>query len=112
MRIKYIKFNKNTNVVDINTLTPRYHKDKTDGDEERQHYVIKTYKNTNRAVLIFEKISGAVTIGMLSEHINKIYRKWVKNNFYKEKSNELLGFEIKIEVVPSPDFIKELEKNG
>ncbi|AGF57012.1 hypothetical protein B0P06_004703 [Clostridium saccharoperbutylacetonicum] len=47
---------------------------------------------------------------MISENINKIYRQWVKDNFAKEKCDKLLGFEIKIEIVPSPDFVKELEK--
>lgn len=114
VNLNYIKFNKNTKVVDIDSLTSRYKKGKNEGDEEYQHYAIKTYDNTNRAVLVFEKISGAVTIGMLKKTFNKAYKEWVKEN-YKDEENkeirqELLKHEIKIKIVPSPDFIAELER--
>lgn len=107
VKLKYIKFNKNTNVVNIDTLESKYTKDKKDGDEERQHYIIKTYNNTNRAILIYEKISGAITVGMLESHINRAYRKWIKNA-YDDDKEYLLGFEVRILIVPSPDFIEEL----
>ncbi len=108
VKLKYIKFNKNTNVVNIDTLEPKYTKDKKDGDEERQHYIIKTYNDTNRAILIYEKISGAITIGMLEKHINQAYRKWVKDTYVDDDKKYLLGFAINILIVPSPDFIEEL----
>lgn len=110
IRLKYIKFNKNTNVVNIDTLEPKYKKDKKEGDEERQHYIFKTYDNMNRAVLIYEKITGAVTIGMLENNINKYYRRWIKSKYENnaDERGRLLTYEIKIEVVPSPDFIEEL----
>jgi hypothetical protein len=110
VRLKYIKFNRNTNVVNVDTLEFRYKKDKKEGDEERQHYIIKTYDNTNRAVLIYEKMIGAVTISMMESNINKYYKKWIKSRYENEpdERNELLSYEIKIEIVPSPDFIEEL----
>jgi hypothetical protein len=107
--LKYIKFNKRTNIVNIETLKSNYQKDKNEGDEEKQHYLIKTFKDTNRAVLIFEKVSGAVTIGILQKDINKIYREWVKNIKGNQKEL-LLQYEIKIESVPSPKFVDELMK--
>lgn len=107
--LKYIKFNKRTNIVDIETLKPHYKKDKNEGDEERQHYLIKVFKNTNRAVLIFEKVMGAFTIGLLQKDINEIYRKWISENKKKEK-DFLLQYEVKIEIVPSPKFVDELMK--
>lgn len=114
VKMNYIKFNKNTTVVDIDSLTAKYKKDKNDGDEEYQHYVIKTFDNINRAVLVFEKITGAITITMLKAHLNKAYKEWIKINYTKEEEQEvkqeLLGYEIKIKAVPSPDFIAELEK--
>lgn len=114
VKMNYIKFNKNTTVVDIDSLTAKYKKDKNDGDEEYQHYVIKTFDNINRAVLVFEKITGAITITMLKAHINKAYKEWLKISYAKEEEQEvkqeLLGYEIKIKAVPSPDFIAELEK--
>lgn len=113
VKMNYIKFNKNTNVVDANSLELKYRKDKNEGDEEYQHYVIKTFENSNRAAVVIEKISGAVTIGMLRKHMTSYYKKWVKEK-YKEESekeikNYLLKFEIKLKIVPSPDLIKELE---
>ena len=114
VKLNYIKFNKNTTVVDIDSLTAKYKKDKNDGDEEYQHYVIKTFKDTNRAVLVFEKITGAVTITMLKAHLNKAYKEWIKKNYTKEEQQEekqeLLNYAINIKAVPSPDFIEELEK--
>lgn len=106
--LKYLKFNKATSVKNINTLQVKYTKDKNDGDEERQHYLIKTYDNINRAILVYEKLTGAVTIGMINNHMNKAFRKWVKENYEDDDCKEILKFEIKIQVVPSQDFINEL----
>lgn len=113
VKMNYIKFNKNSNVVDANSLELKYKKDKNEGDEEYQHYVIKTFENSNRAAMVIEKISGAITIGMLRKHMNLYYKNWVKEK-YKEESQKdtkkyLLEFEIKLKIVPSPDLIKELE---
>lgn len=110
--INYIKFNKNSKVVNVDSLESNYVKHKNEGDEDYQHYCIKIYKNTNRAVLIFEKIVGAVTITMLTRHINKAYKEYV-NVTYKDDVNNLkkfLEYEIKIWPVPSPDFLAELER--
>lgn len=107
--LKYIKFNKRTNIVNIETLEAKYQKDKNEGDEEKQHYLIKTFKDTNKAVLIFEKVTGAVTVGILQKDINKIYRKWVKETKESEKKL-LLQYDIRIEAVPSPEFVDELMK--
>lgn len=108
IKLKYIKFNKNTKVVNIDTLQSKYKKDKKDGDEERQHYIIKTYTNINRAILVYERITGAVSIAMLENHINKAYRKWIKYKYTDRDKEYLLGFEIRICIVPSQDFINEL----
>ncbi|WP_236884020.1 hypothetical protein [Clostridium botulinum] len=107
--VKYIKFNKRIKIVDVKTLKANYQKGKNEGDEEKQHYLIKIFKNTNRAVLIFEKVVGAVTIGILERNINKIYREWIKENRQSEK-DILLKYYINIEIVPSPEFIDELMK--
>ena len=107
-RIQYIKFNKKTKVKNISTLESKYIKDKNEGDEERQHFVLKTYDNTNRAVLVYEKISGAITIGMLENNINKFFREWIKSNYEDDEKKNMLQYEIKLEIVPSPDFISEL----
>lgn len=110
--LKYIKFNVSTNVVAIDTLESKYRKAKNEGDEERQHYIIKKYNNTNKAIFVYEKITGAVTVGMINEHMNSAYRKWIKKSYEddEERRRYLLNYEICIEVIPSPDFIKEIEK--
>ncbi len=114
VKLNYIKFNKNTKVVDIDSLISRYRKGKNEGDEEYQHYAIKTYNDTNRAVLVFEKISGSVTIGMLKKNFNKAFKEWINQNYKDEEQKdvrkELLSYEIKIKIVPSPDFVEELER--
>ncbi|GAA0723476.1 hypothetical protein GCM10008905_16140 [Clostridium malenominatum] len=109
VRLKYIKFNKRTNIVDIQTLKPNYKKNKNEGDEEKQHYLVKIFEDKNRAVLIWEKIVGAVTTGILEKDINRSYRKWVKEH-KKDKKDLLLQYDLNIEVVPSPKFIEELMK--
>lgn len=109
--LKYIKFNKSTNVVNIKTLESQYKKDKNEGDEERQHYLVKTYSGINRAILIYERITGAVSIGKINAQMNRAFKGWIKDKYIDEEERKyLLGFEIKIEIVPSPDFIEELSK--
>jgi len=109
IKLQYIKFNKSTNVVDVQTLKKKYRKNMNDGDVERQHYIIKTFDNTNRAVLIWEKIVGAVTVGVFEKDLNKTYREWVKMH-NEDKKELLLQYHIQIEIVPSPKFIEELMK--
>lgn len=110
--LKYIKFNKSTNVVDVDTLQSKYKKAKNEGDEERQHYLLKVYDNTNKGILVYEKITGAITIGMINVHINRAYKKWVRDTYSNEEEIKkcLLGYEISIEIIPSPNFIEEIEK--
>lgn len=108
VKTKYIRFNKKTQVVNIKTMSPSYEKSKDEGDEEKQHYVIKTQKNSNRAILIWEKIIGAMTIGMLEKDINSSYRKWVKT--LPDDKHYLLQYHVKFYAVPSPKFIQELQQ--
>lgn len=108
VKMKYIRFNKKTKVVNINTMVPSYEKSKDEGDEEKQHYVMKTQKKSNKAVLIWEKITGAMTISMLEKNINSSYRKWVKT--LSEDKNYLLQYNVRFYAVSSPQFINELKE--
>ena len=108
--IKYIKYNKKVNVVDKDTLEKKYEKAKNQGDLEKQHYLIKT-SNSNKALLIWEKILGAVTVCMFEKNINSEFRLWIKEEFKndKEKKLELLQYHIKIYSIPSKKFLEEIE---
>lgn len=110
--INYIKYDKKVNIVDKNTLRKIFTKDKTQGDLEKQHYIIRTFSNSNRALIVWEKVYGAVTIGLLEKHINSNFRKWVKDTYKddSEKKFDLLKYNIKIYAVPSKNFIEEIER--
>lgn len=108
--LDYIKFNKKTDVVNVKSLKSSYTKNKDEGDKDYQHYSVKMYKK-NRAVLIFEKISGAVTKTMLEIHFNKAYNDYIKNTYKESDIDEykkLSKCKIKIWNIPSPDFINSL----
>lgn len=110
--INYIKYDKKVNIVDKNTLRKIFTKDKTQGDLEKQHYIIRTFSNSNRALIVWEKVYGAVTISLLEKHINSNFRKWVKDTYKddSEKKFYLLKYNIKIYAVPSKNFIEEIER--
>lgn len=108
--IEYIKYSKKLKIVDKDTLEEKFQKDKNQGDLERQHYVIKSLANSNKALIIWEKVLGAVTLGLIEKDINSVFRIWVKDKYSDddEKKKNLLGFNIKIYPIPSKDFFEEL----
>lgn len=99
IKLSYVVYNKKVKIVDINNFTSTKHKDKNEGDEEKQHILIKHYDGYNKAILVFEKIIGAVTVGILEKKINKEF-----HNTYPH----LNDYEISISPVPSPEFLEEL----
>ncbi len=110
--IDYIKYDKRVKVVDKNTLEEKFTKSKDQGDLEKQHYVIRSFSNINRALIVWEKILGAVTISSLEKHINSNFRKWIKEKYKEDEDIKtyLLKYNIKIYAVPSNNFIEEIEK--
>lgn len=109
--MNYVKYDKRLTVVEIDTFNDVYTKEKNQGDLEKQHYVIRTISNSNRGLIVWEKINGSVSIGSLRQHMNSRFRKWVKEKYKDNKSerDDLLKYDLKIYAVPSKDFIEELE---
>ncbi|MGL5652485.1 MAG: hypothetical protein ACRDDE_12090 [Paraclostridium sp.] len=110
--INYIKYDKKVKVVDKDTLEAIFEKGKNQGDLEKQHYILRTFENANRALIVWEKVYGAVTIGLLERHMNSSYRKWIREKYKDDKGKkiDLLKYNIKIYALPSKNFIEELEK--
>lgn len=108
--IEYIKYDKQLKVVDKDTLEKKFEKSKNQGDLEKQHYIIQTLDKSNKALIVWEKVLGAVTLGLIEKNINSAFRKWIRNNYEndKDKKHELLGFHIKIYPIPSKDIFVEL----
>ena len=97
-------------MVDKDTLEKKFEKSKNQGDLEKQHYIIQTLDKSNKALIVWEKVLGAVTLGLIEKNINSAFRKWIRNNYEndKDKKHELLGFHIKIYPIPSKDIFVEL----
>lgn len=108
--IEYIKYDKQLKVVDKDTLEKKFEKRKNQGDLEKQHYIIQTLDKSNKALIVWEKVLGAVTLGLIEKNINSAFRKWIRKNYEddKDKRNDLLGFHIKIYPIPSKDIFVEL----
>lgn len=109
--MNYVKYDKRLTVVEIDTFSDVYTKEKNQGDLEKQHYVIRTINNSNRGLIVWEKINGSVSIGSLRQHMNSCFRKWIREK-YKDNKNErdyLLKYDLKVYAIPSKDFIEELE---
>lgn len=105
VKFNYLISNKKINIIDRNTLQKTGEKDKNEGDEERQHITIKTFDNCNHAILIFERISTAITIASLKDQLDEYLH--IK---YGALNIDLSAFEIDIKPAPSEDFLIDLNK--
>ena len=108
--IEYIKYDKQLKVVDKDTLEKKFEKSKNQGDLEKQHYIIQTLDKSNKALIVWEKVLGAITLGLIEKNINSAFRNWIRENYKddKDKKNDLLRFHIKIYPIPSKDIFVEL----
>lgn len=108
--IEYIKYDKQLKVVDKDTLEKKFEKSKNQGDLEKQHYIIQTLDKSNKALIVWEKVLGAITLGLIEKNINSDFRNWIRENYKddKDKKNYLLRFHIKIYPIPSKDIFVEL----
>jgi hypothetical protein len=97
----YSKYGKRTKIIDTIELKPTKEKDKSEGDLEKQHIVIKMYPNTNKAIMVFEKIQGGISVSNLEKEIND----YMDDNF-----KDLAGSGIKVSISPiiDRDFITHL----
>lgn len=108
--IEYVKYDKKLKIVDKDTLEQKFEKSKNQGDLEKQHYLLETYNDTNKALIVWEKVLGAITISLIEKDFNSKYRNWIKDKYKDddEQRKEFLEYNIKIYAIPSKDFIEEL----
>lgn len=102
VKFSYVISNKRVDIVDASTLEKTGEKNKSEGDEEKQHIVIRTFTNSNQALLIFEKISGAINIPSLMAELNVHL-----NSYYNTNSLSYVPL-ISIKPTPSEDFLADL----
>jgi len=97
----YIKYNKETPIVNINTKKQTKAKGKNEGDEEKQHLSVRYYtEKDNVAAIAFEKIQGAISIKNIEYELNK---------YIKEKTLMPNYLVIEMHSLPSEEFIKSLK---
>lgn len=102
VKFSYIISNKKVNIIDSLTLEKKGEKEKTDGDLERQHILIKLIRNSAQALLVFEKIPGAIPLSSLRDQFN-IYL----NTHFTNSENSVNGF-IQINPLPNEEFLIDL----
>ncbi|MBU3146834.1 hypothetical protein [Clostridium sp. CF012] len=107
VRFVYLKYNKKVTISDLSFKATKT-KNKNEGDEERQHIVIKGFGD-NKALIVWEKISGSVTKANMEREINRYYVNWIKQ-FDEDKKKELNKSRVRLDYIPSMEFVEELMK--
>lgn len=102
VKFSYIISNKKVDILNASTLKKTGEKEKSDGDLERQHILIKLFKDTSQALLIFEKIPSAINIGCIRDDFN-IYL----NDAFLNKYDSVNAL-IHIAPAPTEDFLEDL----
>lgn len=98
IKIDYALYNKKQNIIDINNLRITKKKYKNEGIDEKQHIVVKLYKNKNIATLVFEKVVNGISISNIEDELIK----------YIERKSEKGKYELNIKPVPNQQFVEEL----
>lgn len=103
VKLSYLISNKKLNIIDKHTLLKTGEKAKNEGDEEKQHLTIKLFKNTGQALLVFEKVTGGITISSITDELNK----YINSSLYTG-----LAFNSIISIKPTPgeSFLADLLK--
>lgn len=106
VRFVYLKYNKKVNISNLRFQKTKT-KSKNEGDEERQHIVIKEFNGNNEALMVWEKVLGSVSKSMLERDINRYYTGWIKQ-FDDCKRKELNKLRVRLDYIPSMEFVNEL----
>lgn len=101
VKLSYAIYNRNLKIINVDSFKTSKYKGKNEGDEEKQHLLIQHYPNNNKSVLVFERVTGAVTISALKKELNK---------YFHSCYPDLKDCTICISPVPSPDFLNELAR--
>lgn len=104
IKFTYVISNKNINIVNTSTLKYTGKKQKNEGDEERQHVLIKLIPDSSIALLVIERVSGAITLNSLREIFNAFMSQYYGH--HEVLKNAL----IKINPMPNENFLIDLSK--
>lgn len=108
VKLTYSKFNKKVNVIKINDRSVVGGKNLDEGDEEKQHFLIKFFPNENYALIVFEKIVDSIPM----TSIKKILNDYLKGKFIvsSQFDNKIKPRDIKFNIDPiiSSDFIENI----
>ncbi len=98
-RFNYVAYDKKTDIKDVDNLQTTKTKEKTEGDVEKQHFLIKFCEDKDYVLVALEKQIGGISIS----NIKKILRDALDD--YVDHANKL---SIEFDSLISKDFIHKL----
>jgi hypothetical protein len=102
---KSAKYNQSREVIDTEKMEQRgILKQPKDGDEERTHLCIRLRKEAVRFTAVIESNSSGATITDISAYLNE------QLNSIHEDSDEQYSYSVSFQMMPSEDFLIELDK--
>ncbi|UEL48112.1 hypothetical protein [Terrisporobacter hibernicus] len=106
VKLTYSKFNKKLKVIKVKDRTVIGGKSLDEGDEEKQHFIVKFFPKSNYALIVFEKILDSVSISFIKKTLNNYLKDiFIKSEKYNNKiKNRDLRFNI--DPIISSDFIE------
>lgn len=110
VKLTYSKFNKKLNVINVKNRSVVGGKGLDEGDEEKQHFVIKFYPNANYALIVFEKVLDSVPMTFIKKTINNYLKNtFIKSDKYKDKIKSR-DIKFNIDPIVSSDFVECIGK--
>lgn len=108
VKLTYSKFNKKVKVIKVKDRSVVGGKDLDEGDEEKQHFVIKFFPNSNCALIVFEKILDSVSMTFIKRTLNN----YLKNTFIKsEQYKDTIKYrdiKLNIDSMISSEFLQSI----
>ena len=102
---KSAKYNQSREVIDTEKMEQLgILKQPKDGDEERTHLCIRLREEAVRFTAVMESNSSGANIADISAYLNE------QLNSIHEDSDEQYSYSVSFEIMPSEDFLIELEK--
>ncbi|MEG2246338.1 MAG: hypothetical protein RR904_06130 [Bacilli bacterium] len=108
VKLTYSKFNKKVKVIKVGDRSIVGGKDLDEGDEEKQHFVIKFFPNSNCALIIFEKILDSVSVTFIKRTLNTYLKNiFIKSDSYKDKI-KYRDIKLNIDPIISGKFLESI----
>ena len=102
---KSAKYDQSRNVRNTTTMVERgVLKNPEDGDEECTHLCLRRTKNGERFIAVLESNYYGISITNIRDYLNEQF-----NTLHSESDDEY-SYTVSTEILPSEDFLKELEK--